>query len=84
MKRSKSAQNLKRLMSDVVKPQHEAEAAAKRAQEQAKDGTVQQQQQREMDEAKRANDRRTLYCTSVSRCVYERERERERGCGNAD
>lgn len=72
VKRSKSAQNLRELMKDVVKPSHEAEEArkAKRAKESVtgtdvEDGGSNGAQSQQA----RAVDRRKLYCTSISRWV---------------
>lgn len=67
-KRSLSTQNLRELMKDVIKPSHEAEAAAKarRAKESitgtdVEDGTTGGRG------GKTPGDRRKLYCTSISR-----------------
>lgn len=66
MKRSKSAQNLKRLMSEVTKPQHEAEELARKQRERGID-PAEQHLKDVQEEAKRINAERTLYCTSISR-----------------
>lgn len=64
IRKSKSAQNLKALMSDVVKPQHEAERTRNTS-----DKAAGKTAARERNEERKASSERTLYCTSVSRCV---------------
>ena len=65
-KRSKSAQNLKALMSDVIRPQGEAVHASK-----AKGGQI-----RSYDpENTNFGQKRTLYCTSVSRYCFKSGRK---------
>lgn len=68
--RSKSAQNLKKLLGEVTKPHHEAEKLERKhktTQITPSQAETQKQVKDEWVHAKDQNDKRTLYCTSVSR-----------------
>lgn len=65
MTRSKSAQNLKALMSDVVKPAHEAEKLQKEGKLPSQQ--LQDEVEKDMQETKMSQKERKLYCTSISR-----------------